>query len=237
MVIKRRNSNYRNNKKKLKNIKRAIPLISICIMTITFGFMVHQSNVPLSVESVLAYTPSDPVLAGIALMLFFALKSFTIILPISVLYLTSGVLFSSKIAILVSTVGLTVTISLPYWIGRYSGEETVKEICAKYPKANQIAVYQQENKFFACFITRIVGFLPGDIVSLYFGSCRIKYSIYLIAGVSGSMFSIITTTLLGTKLSNPRSIEFLIVLICRIMVSIGAIVLQHLFKIQKEKSE
>ena len=147
--------------------------------------------------------------------------------PLSILYLASGVLFHPVAAVLISTIGLAITITIPYGIGRYSGKQAVQEICYKYPKAEQVAKYQETNTFFACFITRIVGFLPSDIVSIYFGACGTAYGIYLAAGITGSLLSIITTTLLGEKISDPFSVEFMIVLLCRILVSGGAIAINY----------
>ena len=147
--------------------------------------------------------------------------------PLSILYLRSGILFTPFIAVMVSMVGLTTTITIPYWIRRQSGEDIIQYIGTRYPKVQQLTGYQNENAFFVCFITRIVGFLPGDIVSLYFGTCGVKFTTYLTAGISGSLLSIVTTTLLGTKLSNPFSIEFIMVLLLRILVSGGTVVLKH----------
>ena len=79
--------------------------------------------------------------------------------------------------------------------------------------------------------------LPGDIVSLYFGACGAKFSTYLTAGISGSLLSIVTTTLLGTKLSNPFSIEFIMVLLLRILVSAGTVVLKHYRIKEQERNE
>lgn len=84
--------------------------------------------------------------------------------------------------------------------------------------------------FFACFITRIIGFLPGDILSIYFGACNTNFPVYLLGGISGCLLSIITTTILGEKLSNPFTKEFLIVLIIRIFVVIVAFVLNNKLK-------
>lgn len=84
--------------------------------------------------------------------------------------------------------------------------------------------------FFACFITRIIGFLPGDIVSIYFGACNTNFPVYLLGGISGCLLSIITTTILGEKLNNPFTKEFLIVLIIRIFVVIVAFVLNNKLK-------
>ena len=214
----------------MKNKKKLIPIVAIVLMGSVFTVIVKKSSEPLSVNTILRYTPENAMLAAGIVLLLFALKSLTIVFPLSILYLASGILFQPVIAVLISTVGLAITITIPYLIGRYSG----KQICQKYPKAGMVAKYQRTNTFFACFITRIVGFLPGDIVSIYFGACDTAYLIYLVAGVSGSLLSIITTTLLGEKISDPFSVEFMIVLLCRILVSVGAVVINYQLN-QKKK--
>ena len=218
----------------MKNKKKLIPIAAIVIMGLVFMAVLKNSKEPLSVNTILRYTPENTVLATGILFLLFALKSLTVVFPLSILYLTSGIIFRPIAAVLVSTIGLAITITIPFWIGKESGKQVVQKICQKYPKAGQIAKYQETNTFFACFITRIVGFLPGDIVSIYFGACDTPYRIYLTAGVTGSLLSIITTTWLGEKISDPFSVEFMIVLMCRILVSMGAIVINHRLN-QKKK--
>ena len=204
-----------------------IPIAAIVIMGIIFIVTIKKSGQSLSVNTILRYTPENAILAAGILLLLFALKSLTVVFPLSILYLASGILFQPIVAVLISMTGLAITITIPYWIGRYSGKETIQEIRQKYPKASMVAKYQETNTFFACFITRIVGFLPGDIVSIYFGACDTTYGIYLVAGIAGSMLSIITTTLLGEKINDPFSAEFMIVLLCRILISAGAIVINY----------
>ena len=218
----------------MKNKKKLIPIAAIVLMGIVFTVIVKSSSEPLSVNTILRYTPENAMLAAMIVLLLFALKSLTVVFPLSILYLASGILFQPVIAVLISTAGLAITITIPYWIGRYSGKQIVQEICQKYPKAGMVAKYQETNTFFACFITRIVGFLPGDIVSIYFGACDTTYLIYLAAGVLGSSLSIITTTLLGEKISDPFSVEFMVVLLCRILVSVGAVVINYRLN-QKKK--
>ena len=211
----------------MKNRKKLIPIAAIVVMGIIFTVTVKKFGQPLSVNTILRYTPENTRLAAVLLLAFFALKSLTVVFPLSILYFASGILFRPVAAALISTAGLAITITIPYWIGKYSGKQAVQEICQKYPKAEMVARYQETNTFFACFITRIVGFLPCDIVSIYFGACDTVYPIYLAAGVSGSLLSIITTTLLGEKISDPFSVEFIIVLLCRILVSAGAVAINY----------
>ena len=205
----------------MKKLRKIIPVIAICIIGIMLMVIVKKSGHPLTVDTILEYTPDNTLLAMVVMLTFFALKSLTVVLPLSVLYFACGMMFSSFSALLVSTAGLAVTITIPYLIGKY---------------AAQVAVYQHKNNFFACFITRIVGFLPGDIVSLYFGACDAPYAEYLAAGIAGSMLSIVTTTLLGEKINNPFSVEFLIILLCRVAVSAVAVVINHVINYKKIKN-
>lgn len=217
----------------MKKIKKIIPIIAIVIMSAMLIVIIKKSGQPLSINTILNYTPKNKIVATGVILVLFALKSLTVIFPLSMLYLSCGILFKPLIAVLISTTGLAVTITIPYWIGRFSGKQIVQEMCKKYPKIEQIKKYQETNAYFACFITRIVGILPGDIVSIYFGACSAPYFIYLVSGVTGSLLSIITNTLLGEKINDPFSIEFMIVLVCRIIVSVGAVAINY--RLNKEK--
>lgn len=57
---------------------------------------------------------------------------------------------------------------------------------------------------------RLMGVLPCDIVSMYFGACKIKYTHYLAACVIGMLPAAVTFPLIGTNISNVGSPEFII---------------------------
>ena len=217
----------------MKNKKKLIPFIAIALMCIVFIFIDKITGEPLTVHTIIKYTPKDPILAAIVILLLYALKSLTVVFPLAILYLASGIIFPTWIAILINILGLAITFTIPYWIGRHFGDEAIEEIYTRFPKVKEVTKYQNSNAFFACFITRIVGFLPGDIVSIYFGACNTNFPVYLIGGISGCLLSIITTTIIGEKLNNPFTKEFLVVLLIRIIVIIGAILLNKKIKSTK----
>lgn len=217
----------------MKNKKKLIPFIAIALMCIVFIFIDKITGEPLSVYTIIKYTPKDPILAAIVILFLYALKSLTVVFPLAILYLASGIIFPTWIAILINILGLAITFTIPYWIGRYFGDEAIEEIYNRFPQMKEVTKYQNSNAFFACFITRIVGFLPGDIVSIYFGACNTNFPVYLIGGISGCLLSIITTTIIGEKLNNPFTKEFLVVLLIRIIVIIGAILLNKKIKSTK----
>lgn len=48
----------------------------------------------------------------------------------------------------ISTVGLSVSITIPYCLGKCSGKQITEEIFQKYPKAKKLSEYQKQNTFF-----------------------------------------------------------------------------------------
>ena len=214
------------NKFKNKNFStlNKIPLIIIAVFAVGLSCFLLGSGSDLTVESIILYVPDNLLLAAIILLSLFALKSLSVVFPLSMLYLASGLLFTKMIAIIVSTTGLILTISIPYVIGRHYGNQLILKLVGKYPAVKKLEEFQDQNQFFSCFITRFCGFLPCDILSLYFGACQVPYGKYALAGVLGSLLSILTTTLMGTQLNNIFSKEFAIILCVRIILSFFSVI-------------
>lgn len=220
MVKKRRQEKTKRTK---QNLWKGIPLTMLCLVILFTWLMFKKMGTDASLDAILRFTPDNPWLAVLVIFCFFAMKSLTVVIPLSLLYLASGLLFSPSVAVLISIIGVCITISLPYGIGYLFGKDMIKRIQVRYPAAKKIDQFQNENRFFTCFFVRIIGCLPGDLLSMYFGACRIPYWICIAAGVTGSLLSIVTTTLLGVELHDPFSLEFLLVLIARILVTVGSV--------------
>lgn len=56
-------------------LKKLTPLAAIILMTLILLVIVRKSEEPLSVETILKYTPENMILAACVLVLFFALNS------------------------------------------------------------------------------------------------------------------------------------------------------------------
>mgnify|MGYP006932075652 CR=1 FL=1 len=125
-----------------------IPTVAIGIIIVILILVMRNTEGAISVKTVLKYTPENTCLAMAVLFLFFALKSLTVILPLSALYLASGILFSPFMALFVSTCGLAITLTIPYLIGYFSGKKVVLSIQEKHPKTQKIMEYQKKNTFF-----------------------------------------------------------------------------------------
>lgn len=153
----------------------------------------------------MSYTPSQPLLAVLFLWLAFAVKSLSIMFPVMLLFAVSGRIFPLPMALLVNIVGIAITLTLPYLIGRCSGKDMTEKLMLKYPKLAQLRAMRSKTGLFLAFIIRAVGVLPCDVVSLYLGNTRLNYGEYIIGGVLGFMPDLLCATIVGMKISDVSS--------------------------------
>ena len=118
----------------LKRFLKALPIIIMCIIAVTL--VVTNRN--MTVKELLDYTPENKVMAAFFLVTLYALKSFTIVLPIDVLSAAGGIMFSGFWGSAVNLIGVGVSITVSYWIGRFSGSDLSRKLANKYPKIKKI---------------------------------------------------------------------------------------------------
>lgn len=219
--------------KKIKNgflnILRFVPLILCVIFMAIYLF----SDEEISAENLLNYAPEKPLYAAIFLVLLYALKSLTIVFTLIVLKLLGGFLFDPIDAIIVNSIGVLVELIVPYWVGRLSGAKFVEKICAKYPKINEIFGSNDNNDFFISFFLRTIDFLPGDVISMAFGTRKFPFFTSLVGSFLGMLPGIITATLLGTSITNPTSPMFWISISLTVGLSVSSALIYYIWRKKK----
>lgn len=65
---------------------------------------------------------------------------------------------------------------------------------------------------FLSFFLRVIYLLPGDVVSMYFGSIQAPYPTILLGGLLGGLPSLLAATLLGASVSQVGSPAFWVAL-------------------------
>lgn len=216
--MKERDKNNQTLKKQLKRIQ-IIALISFGIALIAIYLMTEEH---MTVESILSGVGSNSPKATFMLLLLFGIKSLSIVIPLPSLYLASGLLYHPVKAVAVSYLGLAITLSIPYILGRWAGGAGIDYVMERYPKMEKVIAMQKKNEFFSNFIVRIIGWFPCDILSFYFGATATPYPVYLGASLLGSSIGVITNTLLGDVILNPLSPQFAIMIAIKIAVSAAA---------------
>ena len=187
----------------------------------------------ITIEDILDYTPSQPLRAALFLWLAFALKSLSMVFPVMLLFAVSGQLFPLPIALAVNTVGIAVTLTIPYLLGRASELSFTDRLLEKYPKLHELRRVRETSSFFLSFISRAVGILACDVVSLYFGSTRLSYPAYIAGAVLGFMPDLICATILGQQVERWDSPGFWITLAVNILACVSSVFLYRWYRRKK----
>ncbi|MGI6030833.1 MAG: TVP38/TMEM64 family protein [Eubacteriales bacterium] len=193
-----------------------VPML-LCILCCLFFWRKLQG---ITLQELLEFTPSNLFLATLVIWGLYAVKSFTIVFPLMLLYLVSGHLFSPWIALLVNLVGLFFSTSLPYWLGRLASVSVDAAFLKKYPQAAQLINNQKTNAFALSYFLRVVNLLPGDVVSMLLGAARLPYRPYLGGSLLGMFPAMAAATFLGSSVTDPRSPQFFAAAIGTVLLTV-----------------
>ncbi len=139
----------------------------------------------MSLSELISYSPSNPILAASSIIFLFAIKSLSVVFPLSALYIVSAFWFGPLWAILINYIGLVVSISIPYLLGRRFASPAIELLLKKYPKLEHFQQLGFSNQLMLSYLLRIVSVLPGDLCSLFLGACSIEYKRYIIGSLLG----------------------------------------------------
>jgi len=106
---------------KIKKYQR-IALLILLVLVIIWLLPVLSK---LTVEEILTYTPKHPFTAAAVLLALYSLKALVCAIPMTVLYISAGIMFPPAWAIAVTYIGLICEITIGYWVGRYMVSEQV----------------------------------------------------------------------------------------------------------------
>ena len=191
------------NKKRMSKFKKGIVVLLIICLAV---FVIACSDI--SVETLLKYTPKNPLLVASVLLLLYVLKSATIFFPLIILEIAAGHLFEPWTALAVNFIGMLIILTVPYLMGRSAGMQGIQKRLEKYPQAAVFLKKQEENYRFLSFFLRVLSCLPGDVVTLYFGAVRMPYRDNLLFGTLGVLPGMVLATLMGGSIRDPASPVF-----------------------------
>lgn len=188
-----------------------------------------------SVQELLSYTPESPLLMVLFLWGLYCLKSITMVMPLVILYITSGILFPAWEALLVTYAGLILEFTIGYFIGRRWDIQKLPEALEKHEKLTPLAKKLQsgldwfkthtERLSTSCFIIRFLpGPLPLDIMSIFFGASQMRYGAYIICSLLGISPGMIPWVIAGGAIATPLSKEFLIPFAIGLVISLVAFI-------------
>ena len=211
------------DKEFIKKAVRAFPLITCLIFTIIAVWKRDE----LSVLNISRLVTENAALSAFILLLLYALKSLSVAFPIAALEVVTGIVFPLPIALLLNSIGIVIVLTIPYYIGRFSGHDLADQIIGRNKWLGRINEYQSKNAFFVSFLLRVVAILPGDIVSMYLGASGIRFPQFLAGCFLGALPRMIAFTIAGASIMNPNSPVFIISAVLSVLLAVISFVIHY----------
>ena len=222
-------------KNKAKNILLTTLRVAPLAVCLVFMCVYLFSGEEITAESLQSYAPEKSLYAALFLITLYALKSLTIVFPIIVLNVLGGFLFEPIPALIINSIGVIVVLTIPYWIGRVSGTGFAAKLKEKYPKLGEIISEESDHSFFMSFFLRIISCLPGDVVSMYFGASKVPFWTCLLGGFIGTLPGVVTSTLIGTNITDPTSPMFWVSIGLTVGISVISFLIYFFWRRTKKK--
>ena len=128
----------------MKKVVRVLPFI-ICLI---FTIIAIWKRAELSVLNISRFVSENVALSAFILLLLYALKSLSVAFPIAVLEVTAGVVFPLPVALFLNIIGIVITLTIPYYVGKASGRNLADHIIGRNEWLKRICDYQLKNAFF-----------------------------------------------------------------------------------------
>ena len=168
------------------------------------------AGVEIGPEDITRYAPRQPLLAALAMLGLYGVKSISVFLPMLPLQLAVGFLFRRPIAVLINALGYALGAAISYFRGRSAGEKAIDQLMERYPRLCGFVRGSKSSNLFLSFILRVIGMVPMDVSSMYLGSTGVPFLPYLLATMAGALPKIVAITLVGDSITEPGSPAFLL---------------------------
>lgn len=229
--------NEGKNYGKLVNVLQILSFAFMVVMLVLCLVFLNKNNISVkNVDALTQYLTGGTLTVALIIVGFSVVKSFALVFPPAVLFVLSGIVFDNYfVAVLVNLIATSLSLVLPYFLGKFTGLDMVNTLKKRFKKIKQLDDFADENSFALVFIFKAGGLLPSDLSSLIFGAMNIPFGKYFVVSNLGLLILNMLWTIVGTKgdLSNPYSYLYALP---ALLFAIAASVFMTLRKKKKDSS-
>ena len=195
------------------NRRRKFRFVALCVIALPVAIVLFYSLTKLltglTPDDVFAFAGGDPVIEVMVVLLLYAVKSVLFFIPVMFLYMLTGNLFPPFYSVLINILGLAITVSLTFFLGKRLGKKFVEKLIRKSPKIQDFMENQNKSNV-TLFALRASNIFPVELLSLACGCTGYRYLSFLGLTLLAMAPGLVLFTLMGDSLKNPLSAEFLI---------------------------
>ena len=175
-----------------------LAMVVLCIY-LTKKYNIKVSNIP-EISKMLT---GGTVTLAFGIILFSVVKSFALVFPPAVVFSVCAYIMPNFwVALLVNIVSVFLSLSVPYFLGRFTGSGMVDTLKGKFKAIKKIDDFAGANEVEMTFAIKLSGIMPGDLSSLLFGAMGISFKNYTIGANLGNLPLVIVYTFFGIALKS-----------------------------------
>ena len=219
-------------KETVKNIiKIAVAAAIFVTAIVNYDFL---SN--LDIRTLIAGA-SSIFIAELIILGVYAVKAVMMVVPASLIYISVGMAFDPKRAVIVNLLGIALEVTVTYFLGKFLGKDAVENKIRNTKAGDKFFTMLDKNRNAAIFLMRFIPAFPIDFSSLFMGAFDFKFFPYLIFSVLGIAPRVIAFTVIGEGIYELIPMKYIVLaVICAIPV-VTAVLLITKFVVNKKKSE
>lgn len=219
---------------------------AIAMMVLMFLLMTPQIQLQIAhindwfVRIELFIAEFDKLMAVAVILFFFLVKTFTGLIPFSVLFIGTGLVFSPLIAVVINAIGFGLMVSIKFLWGRRFGGGGLHRFLLKYDNLSRFMDFHGKGNKWMLVILRFVPVASAGTVSRAYGATDMRYTPFVLLSVLGFLPKLITWSIIGCNVYNPFTPAFMTPFIVIMIISgTSLLLLDVLFKLirKDEKNE
>lgn len=161
----------------------------------------------------------DKLAAFGLIMALFAVKSVVAFIPFSVLFISSGMVFSAPVAMGVSILGFALLISVKFLWGKKFGGGNAHKLAVKSKSITRFMDLKGKGNKWMLVVLRFVPFVPVSTVSRAYGATEMKYLPFVGLSVLGFLPRVVLWSFVGSNIFDPFTPTFMAPIIVLLIIS------------------
>ena len=161
----------------------------------------------------------DKLAAFGLIMALFAVKSVVAFIPFSVLFISSGMVFSAPVAMAVSVLGFALLISVKFLWGKKFGGGNAHKLAVKSKSITRFMDLKGKGNKWMLVVLRFVPFVPVGTVSRAYGATEMKYLPFVGLSVLGFLPRVVLWSFVGSNIFDPFTPTLMAPIIVLLIIS------------------
>ncbi len=220
-------------KESVKNIIKLILAAAVFFSAIVNYDYLSKLDVRVLIAGASSLLAAELIVLGV-----YAVKAVLMVIPASLVYISVGMAFDTKRAVIINLIGIAVEVIITFFMGKFLGKDSVEKRIRNTKSGDKFFSMLEKNQNAAIFLMRFIPAFPIDFSSLFMGAFDFKFLPYLLLSVLGIAPRVIAFTILGDGIYDLIPMKYIVIAaICAIPVAIAVLLIKKYGDKKKKPKE